>query len=117
MSDFSAAFPPVAETSKAFAERRCRTRRGFRLYISNMHQLNCVDFAFLPSSLQQACEKDAGTDHKKVFTRNIRWETTLKISILKAGTMLRFKHESFEGQKTEEPERHFEDGEKPEKRV
>lgn len=31
--------------------------------------------------------------------------------------MLRFKHESFEGQKTGELERHFEDGEKPEKRV
>lgn len=61
--------------------------------------------------------KDAGPDHKKVFTDNIRWETTLKAVILKAGTMLRFKYESFEGQKTGELERHFQDREKTEKRV
>lgn len=51
--------------------------------------------------------KDTGPEHKKVFTDNIRWETTLEVVILKAGTILRFGHESFEGQKTGELERRF----------
>lgn len=81
--------------------RRRRIFRGIRLYISNVSWTEEILHFFF-----RLCYGHVWKEllQKKVFTDNIWWETTLKVVVLKTGTTLRYKQESFEGHITGELE-------------